>query len=153
MEGTVLVIVRSNSAHLFPPPSPPTPQEGSGTFVGGSGSGGGSGGRSGGGSGGESSGIQAETDAKRPRPDRWSEMSRKTEAQLDDEAREVRWSQYFMSLGMEKSAPPSPRRPKEVDRAVETCPRWGRSKTLFSDTILLLFLVSEGECPVDTETS
>jgi osmotically-inducible protein OsmY len=26
-------------------------------------------------------------------------------AQLDDEALEVRWSQYFMSLGMEKSAP------------------------------------------------
>ena len=27
------------------------------------------------------------------------------EAQLDDEALEVRWAQYFMSFGMEKSAP------------------------------------------------
>ena len=46
---------------------------------GGGGESGADGGESGGGSGGESSGNQAETDAKRPRPDRWDEMSRNLE--------------------------------------------------------------------------
>jgi hypothetical protein len=47
---------------------------------------------------------EAVAGAKRPMPGAWGEMSRR-QAKLGGEALEVRWSQYFMSLGMEKSAP------------------------------------------------